>query len=243
MTLTVVRSADRRRTVTDWLDSAHCFSFGDHYDPANTHHGVLLAHNEDTVAHGRGFDTHPHRDTEIITWVLSGSLVHQDSEGNAGVIYPGLAQRTSAGSGILHSERNDHLETRGEPVRLIQMWVMPDDYGTDPDYAQHDITDELTPGRLVTLASGSPHHDSAIRIANADATLSVARLAPDQQVTVPTARFTHLFVARGAVDVDGERLTVGDTVRAEGIGGTVVRAAGDSEILLWSMDARLGENL
>src|SRR4051794_36901614 len=103
-----VRRADERfKTDIGWLDSKHSFSFGGHYDAANTHHGLLLVNNDDIVHAGTGFETHPHRDMEIVTWVLRGSLVHQDSQGHNGVIYPGLAQRMSAGTGILHSEKND----------------------------------------------------------------------------------------------------------------------------------------
>ena len=107
----VRRTDDRFKTRIDWLDSKHSFSFGHHRDPDNTHHGLLLVSNDDVVLPGAGFDTHPHRDMEIVTWVLKGSLVHQDSEGNTGVLYPGLAQRMSAGTGILHSERNDSWRT------------------------------------------------------------------------------------------------------------------------------------
>ena len=130
-------TADRFKTRIDWLDSKHSFSFGHHRDPDNTHHGLLLVSNDDVVLPGAGFDTHPHRDMEIVTWVLKGSLVHQDSEGNTGVLYPGLAQRMSAGTGILHSEKNDSWRTQGgpshdEPVRFIQMWIPPDERGIQP---------------------------------------------------------------------------------------------------------------
>ena len=129
-TVDVRRAADRYRTRIPWLDSHHSFSFGPHYDPANTHHGLLLVNNDDVVAPGTGFDTHPHRDMEIVTWVLGGSLVHQDSTGHAGVIYPGLAQRMSAGTGILHSEKNDSWRLGGDrhvdPVHFVQMWVVPE---------------------------------------------------------------------------------------------------------------------
>ena len=114
-TVDVRRAADRAKTGIAWLDSRHSFSFGRHYDPANTSHGLLLVNNDDVVRPGAGFETHPHRDMEIITWVLRGSLVHQDSEGNRGVIYPGLAQRMSAGTGILHSEKNDSWRLTGDP--------------------------------------------------------------------------------------------------------------------------------
>ena len=113
-----VRRADERvKTRLGWLDCKHSFSFGRHYDQANTHHGLLLVNNDDIVKPGTGFETHPHQDMEIVTWVLQGSLVHQDSEGHTGVIYPGLAQRMSAGTGILHSEKNDSWRLAG-PGRM-----------------------------------------------------------------------------------------------------------------------------
>ncbi len=139
MSLDIRRADDRFKTRIGWLDSKHSFSFSRHWDPANTHHGLLLVNNDDVVTPGMGFETHPHRDMEIVTWVLEGSLVHQDSEGNRGVIYPGLAQRMSAGTGILHSEKNDAWRVDGreahdEPVRFIQMWVPPDEPGIRPGY-------------------------------------------------------------------------------------------------------------
>lgn len=111
------RAATRAVTTTPWLTSRHSFSFGDHYDPDNTHFGLLLVNNDDIVSPGTGFDTHPHRDMEIVTWVLAGALAHQDSTGNRGVVYPGLAQRMSAGRGILHSERNDSPASRSISCR------------------------------------------------------------------------------------------------------------------------------
>ena len=121
---------DRFATDIGWLDSKHSFSFGQHYDPGNTHFGLLLVNNDDVVAPGSGFETHPHRDMEIVTWVLRGELVHQDSQGHNGLIYPGLAQRMSAGTGILHSEKNDSWRLTGgdaheDPVHFVQMWVRP----------------------------------------------------------------------------------------------------------------------
>ena len=145
----VRRAVTRDATKIDWLDSKHSFSFGQHYDPANTHHGLLLVNNDDVVAPGTGFETHPHRDMEIVTWVLQGSLVHQDSTGHNGLIYPGLAQRMSAGTGILHSEKNDswrlaqeHAEHQ-DPVHFVQMWVVPDESGITPGYEQLEIDDAL----------------------------------------------------------------------------------------------------
>ena len=184
----VRRAGERFKTRLGWLDSKHSFSFSRHYDPANTHHGLLLVNNDDIVKPGTGFETHPHRDMEIVTWVLQGSLVHQDSEGHTGVIYPGLAQRMSAGTGILHSEKNDSWRLAGEahtdPVHFVQMWVVPDESGITPGYEQLEIDHELLSGSLVPVASGRPEHDgaAAIRIKNRYAALHAARLQPGQSV-------------------------------------------------------------
>jgi redox-sensitive bicupin YhaK (pirin superfamily) len=241
----VRRADDRFATRMGWLDSRHSFSFGHHYDPDNTHHGLLLVSNDDIVQPGTGFETHPHRDMEIVTWVLEGSLVHQDSEGNSGVIYPGLAQRMSAGTGILHSEKNDSWRldgrTHDEPVRFVQMWVLPDERGIDPGYEQLEIADEQLRSGLVPVASGVPAHsdDAAIRIRNRYSTLHAARMAGGDAVTVPDAPFVHLFVARGRVDLEGAGpLAHGDAVRLTGAGGRRLTATDDAEILVWEMHAR-----
>jgi len=240
----VRRAADRYRTRISWLDSAHSFSFGRHYDPANTHHGLLLVSNDDVVAPGAGFETHPHQDMEIVTWVLRGSLVHQDSTGHSGVIYPGLAQRMSAGRGILHSEKNDAwragVEPAAEPVRFVQMWVLPDEAGITPGYEQREIDDALLRGGLVPVASGRDGHDTAIRIAQRDAALHAARLQPGQRVQLPEAPYVHLFVADGTVTLEGAgELTTGDAVRLTATGGQQVTATTAAELLVWEMHASL----
>ncbi|NKX87284.1 pirin family protein [Nocardia coubleae] len=246
----VHRAGDRMKTRISWLDSKHSFSFGEHYDPDNTHHGLLLVNNEDVVLPGEGFDTHPHRDMEIVTWVLGGSLVHQDSLGHNGVIYPGLAQRMSAGTGILHSEKNDSWRLDGklpehdEPVHFVQMWVVPDEPGVDPGYQQLEIDDELARGDLVTVASGLPRYRdrTAISINSSHAAMHVARLTADSApVTLPDAPYLHVFVARGEVDMEGVgTLAQGDAVRLTRSGGQLIRPHGDAEVLVWEMHARLG---
>jgi quercetin 2,3-dioxygenase len=245
------RAHDRFATKIDWLDSKHSFSFGPHYDPRNTHHGLLLVNNDDVVAPGTGFETHPHRDMEIVTWVLRGQLVHQDSEGHNGVIYPGLAQRMSAGTGILHSEKNDAWTLTGaaagdEPVHFVQMWVVPDENGIDPGYEQLEIDDELLTGGLVPVASGMPQHAgaSAIRIKNKYAALHAARLQAGQSVELPDAPFLHLFVPRGSVTLEGAgQLSTGDAVRFTATGGQRVSATEPAEILVWEMQATLPSTL
>jgi redox-sensitive bicupin YhaK (pirin superfamily) len=239
------RADDRFATKISWLDSRHSFSFGHHHDPRNTHHGLLLVNNDDVVKPGTGFETHPHRDMEIVTWVLRGALVHQDSEGHNGVIYPGLAQRMSAGTGILHSEKNDRLPTGGdpsEPVHFVQMWVVPDEAGIAPGYEQLEIDDELLRGGLVTVASGMPGHDgrSAIRIKNKYAALHVARLNTGESVELPEAPFLHLFVPRGAVTLEeAGALAEGDAVRFTATGGQKITATEPAEVLVWEMHATL----
>jgi len=249
MTLTpqvdIRRADDRFKTRIPWLDSKHSFSFGGHYDPDNTHHGLLLVNNDDIVRPGSGFETHPHRDMEIVTWVLRGSLVHQDSTGHSGVIYPGLAQRMSAGSGILHSEKNDSWRLQGgpqhdDPVHFVQMWVLPDEPGITPGYEQLEIDAELLSGGLVPVASGMPDHDgaAAIRIRNRYAALHAARLDAGGSVELPEAPFLHLFVPRGAVTLEGAgRLDAGDAVRFTATGGQRVTAIEPAEILVWEMHA------
>ncbi len=241
------RADDRFKTNIGWLDSKHSFSFSRHWDPGNTHHGLLLVNNDDIVLPGTGFETHPHRDMEIVTWVLQGSLVHQDSTGHSDVIYPGLAQRMSAGTGILHSEKNDSWRLAGgpehtEPVHFVQMWVVPDEGGITPGYEQLEIEDELLRGGLVPVASGMDQHDglSAIRIKNRYAALHAARLDVDQFVELPEAPYLHLFVPRGLVDLEGAgTLNAGDAVRFTATGGQKVTALEPAEILVWEMHAEV----
>ena len=242
----VRRADDRFTTNIDWLDSKHSFSFGHHRDRTNTHHGVLLVNNDDTVLPASGFETHPHRDMEIVTWVLGGSLVHHDSTGHSGIITPGLAQRMSAGTGISHSEKNDSWTLDGhphrDPVHFIQMWVVPDTPGISPGYEQMEIGTDLDTGALVTVATGMDRYAdaSAVRIRNAHAALHAARLEPGGSVTLPDAPWIHVFVARGAVDLEGSGLlNEGDAARLTGSGGHRLTAVNSAEVLVWEMHATL----
>ncbi|WP_026926974.1 pirin family protein [Granulicoccus phenolivorans] len=240
------RAADRFATKIDWLDSHHSFSFGQHHDPRNTHHGLLLVNNDDIVAPGTGFETHPHRDMEIVTWVIQGSLVHQDSEGNNGIIYPGLAQRMSAGTGIMHSEKNDSWradptrDKHEDPVHFIQMWVIPDESGITPGYEQVEVAPADLAGKFATIATGMPQYAdaAAIRIKNEYAALHAARLQPGESVELPAAPYLHLFIPRGSVDLEGAgRLGTGDAVRFTATGGQRVTALEPAEVLVWEMHA------
>jgi redox-sensitive bicupin YhaK (pirin superfamily) len=228
-----VRRADTRpHTQISWLDSHHSFSFGNHWDPNNTGHGLLLVNNDDRIAPGTGFSTHPHRDMEIVTWVLSGELEHKDTLANRGIIYPGLAQRMSAGRGIHHSEMNP---SRAEEAHFVQMWVVPDTESIDPGYEQLDINAELDKGGLVPIASGQGH-DAAISIRQKGAVLWGGRLRPGEVVKVPDAPNAHVFLPRGTASLEGAGdLAEGDAVRLTAAGSpTLTAGPSGTEVLIWT---------
>jgi len=232
MTIAIQRADDRFHTDIDWLDSKHSFNFGSHYREGENGHGLLLVNNDDKVAPGGGFGTHGHRDMEIVTWVLSGKLEHHDSEGNHGVLYPGLAQRMSAGRGIRHSEQN---ASDTEPVHFVQMWVLPDTPGVDPGYEQRDINEALANGELVPIASGKDH-DGAVRIHQRNAVLWGARLAGGATTDLPTDEHVHVFVALGDGSLsDGSQLSTGDAARITGAEPLQFTAGSDgAELLIWA---------
>jgi redox-sensitive bicupin YhaK (pirin superfamily) len=228
------RDDERFLTSIDWLHSRHSFSFANHHDPGNTHHGLLIVSNDDIIQPTTGFSTHPHQDMEIVTWVLEGELEHKDSEGHTGIIYPGLAQRMSAGTGIWHSEMNP---VNDKPVRLVQMWVLPDTDRIRPAYQQLDISADLNRGGLIPVASGQDH-DAAISIRQKDAVLWAGRLKPGETVAVPDAAYVHVYVARGGATLDGAgQLNEGDAVRLTGAGALSLAAstADGAEVLIWEM--------
>jgi redox-sensitive bicupin YhaK (pirin superfamily) len=238
------RGADRHQTRIGWLHARHSFDTGVDLLGADTHHGVLVV-NHDTIAPGSGSATHPHRNMEIVTWVLDGSLVHQDSAGHTGVIYPNLAQRMTAGTGIRHSEKNDRSAVNpdaGQPLAPIQMWVVPDEPEVTPGYGQLELDPSDLQGRLAVVASGMTRHrdQAAIRIRNRYAALRVARLEPGDSVTVPDAPFAHVYLARGRIDLEAEgALDAGDAARLTAAGDRRLGAAEPSEILIWEIHASL----
>jgi len=232
----VRRGAERAVTRVEGRETRHGFSFGAHYDPANTSFGLLVACNEDRLQPGAGYGAHPHRDLEIVTWVLAGSLVHEDDAGARAVLRPGAVQRMTAGRGVVHSETTGSC---GGPVHLVQTWLVPDRTGLDPGYEQGEAV--LEPGRLVALASGRPGCDAAVRLAQRDATLHAARLGPGDAVLLPDAPYVHLLVTRGAVRLAGSgQLGQGDEARCTSAGRLSVLAAVEAEVLVWEMHARVG---
>ncbi|WP_439029099.1 pirin family protein [Gordonia terrae] len=242
-TRTIIPAADRHVFRSGWLDSRQSFPATGNFDLAANAHGVLLVHNDDRVEAGEGFDAHFHRDAEIVTWVLDGAVAHRDSSGKSGVIVPGVAQRMSAGRGITHSEANASTRTQDEDLRVVQMWIAPEHPGGEPDYAEHDFSDTLESGELITVVSGMTDHagTDAISIKNPGAALHVARIRSGKAVTVPSAPFGHLYVARGsAVLPDGVPLEEGDAVRTTDADAFTVTSVDGAEILFWEMHTGFG---
>jgi redox-sensitive bicupin YhaK (pirin superfamily) len=233
-TITIQRADERFLTDVGWLHSRHSFNFGPHYSPLHTQHGLLLVNNDDVVAPGQGFGTHGHRDMEIVTWVLSGRLEHRDSEGNHGVLYPGLAQRMSAGTGIRHSEMNASPD---EPVHFIQMWVLPDTAGVQPGYEQRDLNGDLGLGGLVRIASGVGH-PGTIHIHQKGAVLWGGRPGPGATAIVPDAPHVHFFVALGSGDLESVgAVGAGDAVRLTDHGSLMFTAGPEgAELLVWATE-------
>lgn len=231
----VRRSADRAVTRSERIVSRHSFAFGPHYDPGNLGFGVLVAHNQDTIEPAGGYGEHPHRDMEIVTWVLAGALEHRDSEGHQGIVVPGTLQRMSAGSGVRHSERT----AAAGPLEMVQMWVRPDLLGAAPSYGHVDLEPELAAGGLVLAASGRPEDGAAVRIRQRDAQMHIARLPHGRSVQLPAAPLTHLFVARGAAVLESDggaiRLGAGDAARLVQSHGERVTAQGPTEIIVWAL--------
>jgi hypothetical protein len=233
----VQRSGERAFFDFGWLTTYHSFSFADYYDPENLNWGALRVFNDDTVLPGQGFGTHPHRDMEIVTYVLRGELEHRDSLGSHGVVAPGGVQYISAGTGVRHSEFN-HSKTAD--VHFVQMWVLPRSYGEAPAYGQHAFSEDDRRNRWLVVASGDPSLHAPVALRQ-DATLRVARLEERTLTYVfEPSRYGFLFVADGTVTANGEQLGTGDGVRIAGLRELEVR--GSAEVVLWDVpptDVRL----
>jgi len=231
--ITLRKSEARGHVKIGWLDSRHTFSFGDYYDPAHMHWGPLRVINEDHVAPGAGFPTHPHRDMEIVTWVLSGTLSHKDSTGTAAVIQPGEVQRMTAGTGIAHSEYNASTE---QPVHLLQIWLLPARRGLTPGYDQKSVLPAIV-GRLGLVASPDGRDGSVI--IHQDADLYATRLQADQAITLPLreGRLQWVQLARGEALLNTVPLTQGDGAAIDRESALTLHATTDAEALIFDMAA------
>ncbi len=232
MALTLRRAEERGKANFGWLDSKHSFSFGHYYDPDYLGFGPVRVINEDRVAPGGGFPTHPHADMEIISYVLDGALEHKDSIGTGSVIRPGDVQRMSAGTGVRHSEYN---ASKTKPVHFLQIWIVPEQNGIKPSYEQKTFTDEEKRGRLRLIGSRNGR-DGSITI-HRDVDLFASVLGDGESVSheLRAGRGAWLQVLRGAVTLNREALKAGDGVSATAPGQLSITGSSDAEILLFDL--------
>jgi redox-sensitive bicupin YhaK (pirin superfamily) len=230
--ITIRKSDERGHADHGWLNARHTFSFGDYYDPRHMGFRALRVINDDTVAGGGGFPTHPHRDMEIITYILSGALEHKDSMGNGRVIRPGEVQYMAAGTGVQHSEFN---HSPIEPAHLLQIWILPDRKGATPRYAEKSLVSaEQGKLHLVTSKTG---RDGSIAI-NQDSDLWLARLRAGDSVkhSLQPGRHAWVQVAEGEVTINGNRLSSGDAVALSGEPEVSVTGHGNAQVLLFDLN-------
>lgn len=228
----VRKAAERGHFNHGWLDTSHTFSFARYYDPRQMGFRALRVINEDRVAAGRGFGTHPHEDMEIVTYVLAGALEHRDSLGTGSTIRPGELQRMTAGTGILHSEFNP---SPADPVHLYQIWLLPEREGLEPSYEQRTFPAEERSNRLRLVASPDGR-DGSLTIRQ-DARLYLANLDEGREVAhkLSPGRHAWLQVLRGGVDLNGRSLSAGDGAAVSDETSLALRADGPAEVLLFDL--------
>jgi len=230
--INIRRSEERGGGDYGWLNTKHTFSFDQYHDPKWMSFRSLRVINEDRVAPDVGFPTHPHRDMEIITYLLSGALEHKDSLGTGSIIRPGDGQRMSAGRGIRHSEMN---ASKTEPAHLLQIWIMPDKQGYEPSYEQKAFPNDEKRGKLRLIASPDGA-DGSVTI-HQDAKLYVSLLLPGQEVRHELGKGRHawLQVAKGAVDLNGKKMVQGDGAGVSDEAALTIRGLEDAEVLLFDL--------
>jgi quercetin 2,3-dioxygenase len=230
--ITLRKAGDRGHANHGWLDTHHTFSFADYYDPRHEGFRTLRVINDDRVAPGAGFPNHPHRDMEIITYVLEGALEHQDSMGNGSVIRPGEVQRMSAGAGVVHSEYN---HSRDEPVHFLQIWILPDRAGHQPGYEQKTFPAPQRQGRLRLVASPDGA-DGSVTV-HQDARIYAAILGAGQRVrhALTGDRRAWVQVARGKVRLGSQDLEEGDGAAINGESGIDLEGVDNAEVLLFDL--------
>ena len=226
------KSEDRGHADHGWLKSQHSFSFAGYFDPEHVEFGVLRVINEDRVAPGGGFGTHPHRDMEIVSYVLSGELAHRDSMGNGSVIRPGDVQRMSAGTGVFHSEMNPSGTT---PVHFLQIWIRPDRNGIAPGYEQKHFGDADKRGRLRLVASRDGA-DGSVRI-HQDARLHAGLFDGAESALLPIAsgRRVYVHLVRGTLAVNGTVLSGGDALKLTEVHQVDLAQGRDAEVLVFDL--------
>lgn len=230
--ITIRRAKERGHANRGWLDSYHTFSFAEYHDPKHMGYRSLRVINEDRVQGGKGFGTHSHRDFEIISYVVSGALKHEDSMGHKAVMRAGDVQRISAGTGIAHSEFNNSTT---EPVHFLQIWLLPSRKGLPPDYAQESFSDSPPSG--LTLACSANGRAGSIKI-NQDVDLFIGRLDPKEKVSHPLRDQRHAWVQliEGDLDLNGNTLSPGDAVSLDGEKELRLASKGGAHFLLFDLN-------
>ncbi len=230
----VIKSDERYHAERGWLDTRWHFSFDEYYDPDNTNWGPLRVFNDDVIQAGQGFGFHPHRDMEIITYVIDGELEHRDNTGNKGVVHPGEVQVMSAGTGIVHSEYNHSKE---RPVHLLQLWITPRTNGRKPRWEQRQFTPAMRRGKLLPVASSGTLPETLT--IDQDAEIYVSSLRAGQELTHTSRenRKAYLFVISGRVTLNGKSLDAGDQARLAKEISLTLKAEADSELILLDLPA------
>jgi quercetin 2,3-dioxygenase len=230
--ITLRKASDRMHTRIGWLDSWHTFSFGEHYDPDHMGFRALRVINDDTVQGGQGFGAHPHRDMEILSYVLEGGLAHQDSTGGGGVIRPGDVQRMSAGTGVVHSEAN---ASDREAVHFLQIWIVPERRGLAPGYEQKTFPAGERTGKLRLLASRDGREGSVT--IHQDAAVYGALLGRGESASYEPRPGRHVWVqvARGSVELNGQPLAAGDGAAVSDERLLSLRGLSAAEVLLFDL--------
>jgi quercetin 2,3-dioxygenase len=229
--ITMRKASDRGLTKLDWLNSRHTFSFGDYFDPKENGFSVLRVINDDWIGAAKGFGTHPHRDMEIITYVLEGAVEHRDSLGTRSVIPAGDVQRMTAGTGIQHSEFNP---SPAQPLHLLQIWILPEAAGIKPGYEQKTLGDRAK-GKL-TLVASHAGGDGALKI-HQDTDLYIGAFSRGQSIEkeLASGRNAYLHVSRGKVSLNGVALVEGDGAKIADESRLKFAAPEDAEVLLFDL--------
>ncbi|MDE1727261.1 MAG: pirin family protein [Thaumarchaeota archaeon] len=226
-----IKANEHHKSEMDWLSTYYHFSFADYFDPKKMNYGPLRVFNDDTIQPSSGFDFHPHRDMEIITYVIDGKLEHHDNHGNQGVIGPGEIQVMTAGSGILHSEHNNSKE---KPLHLLQMWVIPDKKGLEPSWQQKEYSKEQRFNKLLQVVTPLDSSTNGALTIHQNASFYVSSLTPGAEVMheIQPGRKVYVFVIDGQVQINGIPMQTRDVAKAEDERKLSIRSKNQAELIL-----------
>ncbi|HJU13973.1 MAG TPA: pirin family protein [Candidatus Nitrosotalea sp.] len=236
-----IREHEQFKGEHEWLTTYHHFSFAEYYDPHKVNFGPLRVFNDDSIRPGTGFDFHQHKDMEIVTYVIEGTLEHRDSLGNHGIIGPGEIQRMSAGTGVFHSEFNHSKE---EPLRLLQVWLFSDTRSLQPSWEQKRFTKDERKNKLLPVIMPRSHGKSASLAISQDATFYISSLESGAKVDhrLGDGRIAYLFVIDGEVSVGGNILNSRDAATIEDEKDIGIKAQKDSEIIMIDLPVQYMKN-